>query len=297
MNAKPHRRFPDHCQMRFGHLAIPDVWELKRLLRLKAEAALGEHTHPSDELEFLYLAQGRQTHVVAGRRYDMHGGEVLAIFPGETHSSGGAPQEKCLTYWLSFRLPEKDDSFLNLPPSMIVRIMPSLRHLGQRHFAASPRLRPCLDEILADMWWDQGNYLNPLRAQANLLLFLTEVIESAKRQIPTNRSLETRVLACMRQRLAEPLTVSTLAERLGMSTSGLNLQLKRETGLSPAEYLLRSKLVQAQDLLIHHPEKTVTDIALEVGCSSSQYFATLFKRYRGMTPRQVRSCRSKGLDW
>jgi AraC family transcriptional regulator len=39
---------------------------------------------------------------------------------------------------------------------------------------------------------------------------------------------------------------------------------------------------------MEYSDKTVTEIAYELGFSSSQHFATAFKRHSGVSPRQFR---------
>jgi AraC-like DNA-binding protein len=43
--------------------------------------------------------------------------------------------------------------------------------------------------------------------------------------------------------------------------------------------------------MIRHPERRIIDIGADLGFSSSQYFATVFRRYAGMSPRRFRLAR------
>jgi len=54
----------------------------------------------------------------------------------------------------------------------------------------------------------------------------------------------------------------------------------------PHAYILRKRIECAQKLP-SIGNGTVTEIAFECGFSSSQYFATVFKRITGMTPNDV----------
>ena len=78
-----------------------------------------------------------------------------------------------------------------------------------------------------------------------------------------------------------------MAEVAGLSVSHFKARFRRETGLPPREFILREKIRLAREAL-GKGHGTVTDIAFELGFSSSQYFATVFKRYTGQSPRQIR---------
>lgn len=94
-------------------------------------------------------------------------------------------------------------------------------------------------------------------------------------------------LSLIEDRLAEPLTVAELAAAVQLSTAQLHDRFLRETGYTPADYRARRRLARAKELLAD-PGLTVTDVALTLGFSTSQYFATFFRRFTGMSPRDHR---------
>ena len=61
------------------------------------------------------------------------------------------------------------------------------------------------------------------------------------------------------------------------------------TGSSPKDYWLRMRVECAARRLRKSPGLTVTDVAYEFGFSSSQYFATVFRRYLGVSPVEYRA--------
>jgi AraC-like DNA-binding protein len=94
-------------------------------------------------------------------------------------------------------------------------------------------------------------------------------------------------MALIEERLAEPLTVAELAASVQLSAAQLHDRFLRETGYTPADYRARRRLARAKELLAD-PGLTVTDVALTLGFSTSQYFATFFRRFTGMSPRDHR---------
>ncbi|HEX4141755.1 MAG TPA: AraC family transcriptional regulator, partial [Candidatus Methylacidiphilales bacterium] len=90
-----------------------------------------------------------------------------------------------------------------------------------------------------------------------------------------------RVLGYIDVHLGEPVQVRRLAEIARLSESRLKTRFKHEIGVPPAEYWLRQKIERAVTLL---PTRSITRIAYDLGFSSSQYFATVFKRYQLVSP-------------
>ncbi len=72
-----------------------------------------------------------------------------------------------------------------------------------------------------------------------------------------------------------------------LSLSRFKARFKNEVGLPPADFIMRGKIERARQLLAAG-DLSVTQIAMRLGFSSTQYFATAFKRHTGKTPSQAR---------
>ncbi len=81
--------------------------------------------------------------------------------------------------------------------------------------------------------------------------------------------------------------LADLARLCGLSANHLAECFTRDIGQSPHRYLLRVRLLRAQEMLAQS-DIALTALALELGFSSGQHFAALFKRHMGETPRQYR---------
>ena len=62
---------------------------------------------------------------------------------------------------------------------------------------------------------------------------------------------------------------------------------KRATGTSPHQYVIRQRVERAKMMLLK-TDLTISDIASQVGFSSQSHLTQQFKRFTGMTPKQVR---------
>ncbi|HID01637.1 MAG TPA: AraC family transcriptional regulator [Desulfobacterales bacterium] len=86
--------------------------------------------------------------------------------------------------------------------------------------------------------------------------------------------------------------VEHLFDLMGVSRSRGYDIFHQNFGLTPKEYLLRRKIILAKKML--QQNKAITSIAYELGFSSSQSFATTFKKLTCSTPSNYRKGAFKG---
>ncbi len=91
----------------------------------------------------------------------------------------------------------------------------------------------------------------------------------------------------MEQHYAENITVSRLAELGYVSPSCFNRRFKKETGITPIEYLIGIRIKCAKTLL-RRKEIPITDIAMRCGFGSSAHFSSCFQSRTGITPTEYR---------
>jgi len=80
--------------------------------------------------------------------------------------------------------------------------------------------------------------------------------------------------------------VEQLFELMGVSRSHGYEIFHEAFGITPKDYILRRKIMLAKKLLLAGDD--ITDIAFSLGFSSSQNFATVFKKFTCLTPSQFR---------
>ena len=84
------------------------------------------------------------------------------------------------------------------------------------------------------------------------------------------------------------LGVNLLAERLGISTAYFGKLFNEFTGTKTLDYILKVRMEKAQELLLGEPDKSIAQVAEEVGYNNSTYFTTAFKKFYGVTPSRFR---------
>lgn len=98
--------------------------------------------------------------------------------------------------------------------------------------------------------------------------------------------LETeKAIEYMHQNFGDKLKVEHLAKLVNMSESHFIRTFKKETQLSPIEYLIGLRLDKAKKLL-RGKSKNITEIALQCGFNSSSHFSSCFLKQFGITPTE-----------
>lgn len=87
--------------------------------------------------------------------------------------------------------------------------------------------------------------------------------------------------------IAEKLTVQRLANESHMSTSHFSRVFKQQTGFSPYDYVLITRLNKAKYLL-QKTEMSVSSIAYETGFNSESNFICFFTDNEGISPGKFR---------
>jgi AraC-like DNA-binding protein len=270
--------------MRPASGALRGRLQLGRYNYISAKSGLREHRHRS-AIEICFLVKGRQTYRVGGEYHSLRGGDVFVTFPDETHSTGGLPEGKGILYWMVLAMPEKGRSFLGLPDQEGAALARALRGLGRRHFRGSPKMKEHLDAFTR-IFHESRGALRSCAMTNHAAAFLLEVL--ACERMPDSakpaRSLAP-VLEHIRSNPGEALGIPELARRAGFSEARFKARFKQETGIPPGEFVLRTRIDEARRRLIAGRDP-ITRIAFDLGFSSSQYFATVFRRFTGMSPSE-----------
>jgi AraC-like DNA-binding protein len=82
-------------------------------------------------------------------------------------------------------------------------------------------------------------------------------------------------------------TVAWCADQFHLSPNYFGDLIKKETGISAQEYI-QNKIIQLAKEKIFDPQKTISQIAYELGFRYPQHFSRLFKQKTGVTPKEFK---------
>ncbi len=271
-------------------LKFRDIYVLGRYNYAYAHKPLEKHTH-GKMIEICLQDEGTQSYHIGGSDYCLKGGDVLVTFPNEIHGSGNMPQNRGRLYWMLIRIPGRNERFLNLPASESRALVNGLLSVKPRHFKGRRMLKYYLERI-----FEAHDFREAPMREAEIknwvLRFLLDVLADARQFAESRISYQIRqVLDHIQNHISTDfVSLETLASIAKLSLPRFKARFKQETGFTPHNYMMLQKIELAK-AMIANSEKSVTDIGIGLGFTSSQYFATVFKRYTGQTPNQCRhSC-------
>lgn len=160
-----------------------------------------------------------------------------------------------------------------------------------RPVGCAEKLGEYLDEMLDA---HQLNFWNSLRRNANLMLFFSELIQdytstqSLRQSYSYSSSSYVRYVKDYIDRYYEKkLRIGAIAEYIGVNRSYLSNSFRRETGVSPQEYLMGIRIRRAQTLL-RESGLMIAEIAQQVGYPDALAFSRIFRQRVGLSPSAYR---------
>lgn len=251
-----------------------------------AHEQLLPHSH-KQMLEICFCSKGEQVYEVNDTLYKIKGGDLFVTYPGELHSTGDYPEEKGELYWMIIRIPStKKKTFLHYNDKMAAEWFDQLLHLP-RHFRGNNNIKLKLEAIFHVHALKRSG-LKQIELHHSIASFLLEVIHAAQTPVLSRHTgrLE-KIDAFIKEKMDEPIVLQELADLVGLSLSRFKAWFKEETGTTPLDYVLKLKIKTASQLL-EKGNNSIADIAFETGFQNQQYFATVFRKFTGMSPGEYK---------
>lgn len=137
--------------------------------------------------------------------------------------------------------------------------------------------------------FSQGKLLQEALMSKYIYDILTQLhlTSSVKPLATEKRIMSTDVIAYIQEHFAQDITVETLANIAGLSLYHFIRCFKHETGFTPHDYLIHTRLNTAKYLL-KNTSLSVKDICFHCGFSSESVFCNAFKRAFDITPSKYR---------
>jgi AraC-like DNA-binding protein len=267
---------------------------------------------------FHFLTEGRAYAAMDdGRRVELTAGDIV-IFPrGDCHLLGNGPPQKPVDSINTFAKHLADGlklvrfggggevtkfvcGYMACDPRLCEIILAGLPQILKVHVASEPSGQWIENSIRFSVGASAGS-----DAGSSLVVGkLSEVlfVETLRRYIATLPSNQTgwlagardpvlgKALALLHKEPSKAWTVEGLARRVGLSRTRLAERFRHFLGLSPIAYLTEWRMKLGAEAL-ETTEKTVAEVALDVGYNSEAAFNRAFKRIYQSPPAQFRQNR------
>ncbi len=87
----------------------------------------------------------------------------------------------------------------------------------------------------------------------------------------------------------QPLTLAEIAAAGNVSPKYISEFFKAKTGVRLVSYINALRIEKARQTLIERPELSIAEVAAACGFEEPSYFAKLFRRATGFTPKEHRN--------
>lgn len=229
-----------------------------------------------DSFLIMYIQKGELDLEIEGRNYHVHSNSFILLdcYAGHAYSSPAG----CECLWCHYDGTMARD-YYGIVTSHLGNVFtlsdpcPALSKLSSIYhiFRTGAVVRePLLSKYLNDIMTEFMLYLPNTKNARNYFNTAEEII------------------TYINEHFTEEIRVSDLAAKAGLSHYYFIRTFKRETGFTPHEYILNTRIAAAQYLL-KNTKLSIKDICYQTGFSCESIFCSAFKRRSGMTPTQYRT--------
>lgn len=224
-----------------------------------------------------YVRKGSFGYHTRGQSFELVAGSILVGHPGDEYmcTHDHARGDECLSFHLAPALVETIGEQAETWRIGGVPPLPALMVIGELAQAAA--------EGKSDIGLDEVGMLFAAR--------FVEVVSGQKRRSPGVRARDRRraveAALWMDAHSHLPIDLERAAREVGLSPFHFLRLFANVLGVTPHQYLVRSRLRHAARLLADDT-RSITDIALDVGFGDLSNFVRTFHRAAGVSPRRFR---------
>jgi len=230
-----------------------------------------------------YVRHGTFGYRVRGASFDLVAGSVLVGHPGDEYvcTHDHARGDECLAFHLAPEVVETIGDRTEIWRTGGVPPLPELMVLGE--------LAQSAVEGASDVGLDEVGLSFAARC--------AEIVSGQKAKAPEagarDRRRAVEAALWIDEHSHEPLDLESTAREVGLSAFHFLRLFARVLGVTPHQYLVRSRLRHAARLLADH-DRAVTDVAFDVGFGDLSNFVRTFHRAAGVSPRTFRQTATGG---
>ena len=233
-----------------------------------------------------HVVSGRGYYTVNQNTYTIEEGDSFIIYPNTVVSYSADQEDPWEYYWVGFGGAD-------------VKGLISQTDFSKHHPVISTDRSQELKDILLNIYRCSGaNLYNRIAMVGYLYLFLSVLIQcSQKHEHDVDSSVEyiKKAVDFISENYEHHLTITDIANHLGVSRSHLYRVFMRHISQSPKAYLENYRIRQGS-MLLRQTSMTVNEVASSVGYDDQLHFSKVFKKLTGLSPKEYRRQERENQD-
>jgi AraC-like DNA-binding protein len=221
------------------------------------------------------VRQGKGEFKVGNNNYPINNGQLFLIHPGKIHS--GKPDfEKGWTV-----------DTIALKASLVFELFNNSQTVFNDTVVTNSSLKETFEKTFALL----SDYKTTFENESNLYLLITDLFKglfttSTDDDFKVNNEAIDRAINFITTNYKQSFSLDELADQAFLSKFHLLRIFKKRTGLTPYTYQTQLKLNEARKLIFQ--DRTLTEIAYELGFADQAHFTNTFKKYaNGANPSDL----------
>jgi AraC-like DNA-binding protein len=260
--------------------------------------------HRNEGIEIMFIARGAVGFAVDDREYRLQRDCLTVTRPWQPHRVGSPTVAAGRLCWMILDVGVRRPNQVWTWPSWVLlgerdkqELWVRLQDRAGSVLKATPEIRRCFLAISENLHRSSLDHaISELSLVVNeLLLALLKLLRSHPGQPPCSCDDSLEAVEVFLDRLRNERAwaerqwrLQEMARECRLGVTQFTAHVRRLTGLTPERFLMECRLQHAATLLREQPDLSVLEVALACGFSSSQHFATLFRRRFGSTPTALR---------
>ena len=235
-------------------------------------------------LELLYIADGEGRYIVGNRNYAVRAGDLVICNADTLHGEAPFQKHNIQTYCCAME-------------NVSIDYLAKGRIIAQekKPVLTLEKFNSLVGELMINLYTlhkEKDNKLICNQMATTLLLLVCKIISTHDKQNKfiveqKNENMIRKLTNYLDANYKQDVSLDKISAVMHISVSHISHLFKRETGLSPMQYVIHRRIGEAQSLLAE-TNLPIKEIEEKLGFGSSCHLTAMFKKYVGLSPREYR---------